>query len=148
MGSIKKILRTISLAGLIVPAIAFSAEIEVFKLAEDSIIVSDATIRQHKVTVYTLDMNTRLEKALSIDVPLPPPHLTEQEIIEHDKRAQRQALILLKKRLRTLSAEQIAALRNAFEGQLKAAEYGVNRLPAVVINDRIFYTNNIDQVLK
>ena len=72
------------------------------------------------VAIYRLDGLAALEAALSVDLPADP------------EAARAEAL----RRLGDIDAAQVAHAREAAEGLVRAAEYGISRYPAVVIDGR------------
>ena len=72
------------------------------------------------VAIYRLDGLAALEAALSVDLPADP------------EAARAEAL----RRLGDIDAAQVAQAREAVEGLVRAAEFGIVRYPAVVIDGR------------
>ena len=77
-----------------------------------------ADVGADDVAIYRLDGLAALETALSVDLPADP------------EAARAEAL----RRLGDIDAAQVAHAREAVEGLVRAAEYGIVRYPAVVID--------------
>ena len=79
-----------------------------------------ADVGADDVAIYRLDGLAALETALSVDLPADP------------EAARAEAL----RRLGDIDAAQVAHAREAAEGLVRAAEYGISRYPAVMIDGR------------
>ena len=79
-----------------------------------------ADVGAHDIAVYRLDGLAALETALSVDLPADPGPARVEAL----------------RRLGDIDAAQVAHAREAAEGLVRAAEYGISRYPAVVIGGR------------